>query len=130
MPAFTRSRKPCRLSGRDDRPRICDPTSIFVSVPPATDTAVDDADTQTEAHGPLGKRVDLPADPPGRYFVKKGLLYGLALGGVLGAVSLMFEGFGGRAAVDYWRDWILGGGALGTLTGLAKAAQLKWRGGD
>ena len=99
-------------------------------MPPATDTAVEDADTAVVPRGPMGKPVDLPRNPPGRYHVKRGLLYGAALGGVLGAMSLMFEGFGGRAAVDYWRDWILGGGALGTLAGLAKAAQLKWRGAD
>ena len=50
--------------------------------------------------------------------IVRATLIGAGLGLLLGFINTTFEGYGERTAILYWRDWILGGGALGLLCGI------------
>lgn len=59
------------------------------------------------------------------YFLRRGTLYGAALGLLLGLANVGVQGYDGIEAILYWRNWILGGAAVGFLAGAIKAAQVK-----
>ena len=67
-----------------------------------------------------------PARPTFVNCLRRGMLYGAALGLLLGLVNVGFQGLGEREAIVYWRDWILGGAAVGLLCGVARGVQLRY----
>lgn len=59
------------------------------------------------------------------YFLRRGTLYGAALGLLLGLANVSVQSYSGIEAILYWRNWILGGAAVGFLAGAIKALQVK-----
>ncbi|HEX6986897.1 MAG TPA: hypothetical protein VF170_16085 [Planctomycetaceae bacterium] len=60
------------------------------------------------------------------YYLRRGTLYGAALGLLLGLANIAVEGYAEREAILYWRGWILGGAFVGLLAGAIRAARVKW----
>ena len=67
-----------------------------------------------------------PADPTPVYFLRRGTLYGAALGLLLGLANVTIAGMAHLQAIYYWRNWIGGGALVGLTVGAVKALAL-WR---
>lgn len=59
------------------------------------------------------------------YFLRRGTLYGAALGMVLGLAHAGLARLEGTQAVEVWRNWILAGACLGLLAGTVRAVFFK-----
>jgi hypothetical protein len=61
------------------------------------------------------------------YFVRRGTLYGAALGMLAGLAAVTMQGTIGREAIVDWRNWIIGGALLGLVAGVLKAVHMIWK---
>lgn len=59
------------------------------------------------------------------YYLRRGTLYGAALGMLLGLVRVGIAGAEGSDAVEIWRNWILGGACLGLFAGTVRGVFFK-----
>ncbi len=57
--------------------------------------------------------------------VRRGALYGAALGMLAGLAAVTFQGEIGREAIVIWRNWIVGLALAGLTVGLVPAIRLK-----
>ncbi|MGC1273461.1 MAG: hypothetical protein WBC44_07105 [Planctomycetaceae bacterium] len=59
------------------------------------------------------------------YYLRRGTLYGAALGLLLGLARVAIVGLEGTQAVEVWRNWILGGACLGLFAGTMRGVFFK-----
>lgn len=59
------------------------------------------------------------------YFLRRGTLYGAAVGMLLGLAAVAVEGYVEREAIVTWRNWILGGALVGLVVGAIRAVRMK-----
>ncbi len=59
------------------------------------------------------------------YYVRRGTLYGAAIGMLAGLAFVAIRGDVGRAAIEIWRNWIIAVALIGWAAGSVRAIRMK-----